>query len=66
MRKELPSPDGWTPVKVVGPGEQFGQRTLEAPKDDQNGRSELGHEKTGVSKSLFAAAWEQQQRLLSR
>lgn len=47
MRKELPSPDGWKPVKVVGTGEQFGPKTLEAPKDDQDGRVEAGREKNG-------------------
>lgn len=52
MGKELPSPDGWTPVKVVGPGEQFGSGTLEAPKDDQGGRVEAGHEKNGRIKEL--------------
>lgn len=52
MGKELPSPDGWTPVKVVGSGKQFGPNTLEAPKDDQDGRSELGHEKNGRIKEL--------------
>lgn len=52
MRKELPSPDGWTPVKVVGSGKQFGPNTLEAPKDDQDGRSELGHEKNGRVREL--------------
>ena len=54
MGKELPSPDGWTPVKVAGPGEQFGSGTLEAPKDDQDGRFESGHEKNGRIKEL---AW---------
>lgn len=54
MGKELPSPDGWTPVKVAGPGEQFGPKTLEAPKDDQDGRFESGHEKNGRIKEL---AW---------
>ena len=52
MGKELPSPDGWTPVKVVGSGKQFGPNTLEAPKDDQDGRSELGHEKNGRFKEF--------------
>ena len=52
MGKELPSPDGWKPVKVVGPGEQSGSGTLEAPKDDQDGRSEPGHEKNGRIKEL--------------
>lgn len=62
MGKELPSPDVWTPVKVVGPGEQFGSGTLEAPKDDQGGRSEPGHENKGpffkefVRSGLGAAA----------
>lgn len=62
MRKELPSPDGWTPVKVVGSGEQFGPNTLEAPEDDQGGRSEPGHENKGpffkefVRRGLGAAA----------
>ena len=61
MRKELPSPDGWTPVKVVGPGEQFGQRTLKAPEGSQGGRVEAGHEKNGrikefVRRGLGAAA----------
>lgn len=62
MGKELPSPDGWTPVKVVGSGEQFGPNTLEAPKDDQGGRSEPGHENKGpffkefVRRGLGAAA----------
>ena len=42
MGKELPSPDVWTPVKVVGPGEQFGSGTLEAPEDDQGGHVEAG------------------------
>lgn len=58
MGKELPSPDGWTPVKVVGPGEQFGQRTLEAPKDDQDGRVEFmnGLRKVGIRLGALAAA----------
>ena len=62
MGKELPSPDGWTPVKVVGSGKQFGPNTLEAPKDDQDGRSEPGHENKGpffkefVRRGLGAAA----------
>lgn len=62
MGKELPSPDGWTPVKVVGSGEQFGPNTLEALKDDQDGRSETGHENKGpffkefVRRGLGAAA----------
>ena len=52
MRKKLPSPDGWKPVNVVGSGEQFGPKTLEAPKDDQDGRFEAGHEKNGRVKEF--------------
>ena len=52
MRKKLPSPDGWKPVNVVGSGEQFGPKTLEAPKDDQDGRFEAGREKNGRVKEF--------------
>ena len=49
------------PVIVVGPGEQFGQRTLKAPEGSQGGRVEAGHEKNGrikefVRRGLGAAA----------
>lgn len=57
MGKELPSQDGRGPVKVVGPGEQFGSGTLEAPKDSQGGRFELSRlRKAGIRLGALAVA----------
>ena len=52
MRKELPIPDDWKPVTVVGPGQQFGPKTLEAPKDSQGNIPESGQENQGRVKEL--------------
>ena len=57
MGKELPNSDGWRPVNVVSPGEQFGPKTLEAPKDSQGGCFELGRlRKVGVRLGALATA----------